>query len=221
MGKLILIRHGHTGLNCPGQGERLRAWLDVPLDQQGLREAKTTAECLIQCPVDVIYCSDLRRARQTAEVLGKYTKAPIRATMELRPWNLGALAGQKVADVLPFLHLLSEHPELVVPSGESFDQFFTRYSRRLTALLALAYQSEKCVLAVTHVRNILASSTIINGGHRDQVAVTGGPSTGTLTVIESVDSQWRIKSDTGQRSLLQGVKFGMRSAENWRMHHNL
>jgi hypothetical protein len=36
MGKLILVRHGHNGLNQPGPDEGLRAWLDVPLDQQGL-----------------------------------------------------------------------------------------------------------------------------------------------------------------------------------------
>ena len=44
MGKLILVRHGHTSLNSPGDDERLRAWLDVPLDEKGLREAAETAE---------------------------------------------------------------------------------------------------------------------------------------------------------------------------------
>ena len=88
MGKLILGRHRHTPLNSPGADERLRAWLDVPLDEQGLREAAETAKRLTNYPIEVIYCSDLRRARQTAEVLRRRVKAPVTATKELRPWNL-------------------------------------------------------------------------------------------------------------------------------------
>lgn len=46
MGKLILVRHGHTPLNSPGEDERLRSWLNVPLDQKGLEEAARTADML-------------------------------------------------------------------------------------------------------------------------------------------------------------------------------
>ena len=60
MGKLILIRHGHTALNGPGEDERLRGWLDVPLDQQGLDEARGIAIGISRHPVEAIYCSDQR-----------------------------------------------------------------------------------------------------------------------------------------------------------------
>jgi broad specificity phosphatase PhoE len=72
MGRLILVRHGHTSLNSPGSDERLRAWLDVPLDEKGMQEVAETAKKLTKYPIEVIYCSDLRRARQTAGVLGPY-----------------------------------------------------------------------------------------------------------------------------------------------------
>jgi len=90
MGKLILVRHGHTPLNRPGDDERLRSWLNVPLDDQGKAEAVRTAEMLTKYAIDIIYCSDLRRARQTAEVVRRRVKASVVATNELRPWNLGA-----------------------------------------------------------------------------------------------------------------------------------
>ena len=61
MGKLILVRHGHTALNKPGEDERLRAWLDVPLDETGMREVVDTAEKLHGYPIEAIYCSDLKR----------------------------------------------------------------------------------------------------------------------------------------------------------------
>src|ERR1035437_1114617 len=107
MGKLILVRHGHTPLNSPREDERLRSWLNVPLDQKGLEEAARTADMLTNYPTDAIFCSDLRRARQTAEVLRRRVKAPVMATSELRPWNLGAFGGQRVKDILPFLSLLN------------------------------------------------------------------------------------------------------------------
>ena len=197
MGKLILVRHGHTPLNSPGADERLRAWLDVPLDEQGLREAAETADKLTKYPIEVIYCSDLRRARQTAAVLRRRLKAPVTATKELRPWNLGAFGGQRVRDILPFLNLLNQRPDLPAPSGESFYQFYGRYSHRLRQLLHLAEESKGYVLAVTHVRNLLAAATIIEGGDKDKVPVSGGPSTGTISIVEKIRGSWKIRRDDG------------------------
>jgi broad specificity phosphatase PhoE len=198
MGKLLLVRHGHTCLNVPGRDERLRGWLDIPLDDQGLREAAETAALLDQHPVEAIYSSDLRRARQTAEVLRRRTRAPrIISTTELRPWNLGVFCGQRVFDILPFLNLLNQHPDLAAPSGESFYQFYGRYSRRLTELMNLAHASARCIVAVTHVRNLLASRTVVEQGDPSRVPVRGGPSTGTLTIVEKQDGIWRFRPGNG------------------------
>jgi len=199
VGKLILVRHGHTCLNLPGKDERLRGWLDLPLDEKGMEEARETAERLADYPVEAIYSSDLRRARQTAEVLRRSSHAPrIIPTKELRPWNLGVFCGQRVFDIVPFLNLLNQHPDLAAPSGESFYQFYGRYSRRLTELMNLALETSKCIVAVTHVRNVLATQTIIEHGDRDRVPVRGGPPTGTLVVVEKQDGVWRIRKDDGK-----------------------
>lgn len=199
MGKLILVRHGHTCLNIPGKDERLRGWLDLPLSEQGLQEAAETAERLAEYPVEAIYSSDLRRARQTAEVLRRRTRAPrVTTTKELRPWNLGVFCGQRVFDIIPFLNLLNQHPDVAAPSGESFYQFYGRYSQRLTELMNLALQNSKCIVAVTHVRNVLATQTIIEHGDRDHVPVRGGPPTGTLVVVEKRDGVWQMRTDSGK-----------------------
>jgi broad specificity phosphatase PhoE len=201
MGKLILVRHGHTCLNVPGRDERLRGWLDLPLDDQGLQEAVETAGRLADYPVEAIYSSDLRRARQTAEVLRRRTRAPrVKPTKELRPWNLGVFCGQRVLDVLPFLNLLNRHPDMPAPSGESFYQFYGRYSQRLTELMNLALESSQCIVAVTHVRNLLASQTVIEHGNPDHVPVRGGPPTGTLIVVEKQDGVWTMRADDGTES---------------------
>ena len=123
LGKLILIRHGRTSLNRPGNRERLRAWLDVPLSDEGLEEAAATAKQLQKYPVERIFCSSLRRALQTAEALRQQTGVDVVATKNLRPWNLGAFGGQKVSELLPFLEMLNLRPDIPAPGGESFFQF--------------------------------------------------------------------------------------------------
>jgi len=110
----------------------------------------------------------------------------------LRPWNLGVFCGERVRDILPFLNLLNRHPDLAAPSGESFYQFYGRYSRRLTSLMNLAHESAGCIVAVTHVRNLLAAQTVIEQGDPDRVPVRGGPATGALVVVEKQDGVWRM-----------------------------
>jgi probable phosphoglycerate mutase len=211
MGKLLIIRHGHTSLNMPGRDERLRGWLDVPLDSEGLDEAAETAEQVRSLhTVDAIFCSDLRRARQTAEVLRKHTRATITATSDLRPWNLGVFCGQRVREILPFLNLLNQHLDLAAPSGESFYQFYGRYAHRLKELLALAEASPNAIAVVTHVRNLLATSSVITGSDKDKVPVKGGPHTGAVMVVEKDHDRWKIGSSTHQLVVFQDANVDAR-----------
>jgi broad specificity phosphatase PhoE len=213
MGKLILIRHGHTPLNAAGEDERLRGWLDIPLDEQGLQEAVETARRIAHYPVTAIYSSDLRRARQTAEVVSKVTKASVTTTEDLRPWNLGIFAGQRLREIIPFLNQLNQNPDLPAPSGESFYDFYGRYSRRLTELLNLAEQSSGYVVAVTHVRNLLAARTILGNGDRSRVAVSGGPRTGTLVLVEKEGGTWKMRESAAPAAPM--VSFDFKSNFEW------
>jgi broad specificity phosphatase PhoE len=195
MGKLILIRHGHTSLNIPGQQERLRGWLDVPLSEQGLIEAEETAHIVANFGIKTIFSSDLTRALQTSEIISRAVDAPITPTPELRPWNLGVFAGQLVHQLIPFLHLLSREPDAVAPGGESWNQFYDRYSNRLFSLMELAHKSKHNIAAVAHVRNFLTAPTIVLGGDKTKVPVKGGPKTGSIYIIEKADGKWQIKTD--------------------------
>ncbi len=195
MGKLILIRHGHTSLNRPGGEERLRGWLDVPLDDQGLEEAEETAQSVTSYGITTLYTSDLTRAVQTSVAISRITKAPLIPTPELRPWNLGSFAGQLIHEIVPFLNLLNERPDIPAPGGESWNKFYDRYSRRLLALMDLAAGSKQCIAAVTHVRNFLTAPTVIKGGDKNKVPVKGGPPTGSVYVIEKLSGKWSLRSD--------------------------
>ncbi len=193
MGKLILVRHGKTMLNSLDDAERLRGWLDVPLDAQGLQEAIQTAQHVARYSVEAIYTSDLYRARQTAAALVQATKAPLLHTYVLRPWNVGTLAGQRVSDILPILQDLERNPETPAPGGESFAQFYARYSAELQNLLDVASSSKKSIVAVTHVRNLLATPTIVMGGDKTKIPVKGGPKTGSLLWVERKRGKWAVR----------------------------
>jgi probable phosphoglycerate mutase len=193
LGKLILVRHGKTVLNSLDDEERLRGWKDIPLDEQGLREARETAQRVAQHPVHRIYCSDLHRAKQTAKAVVRATQASIVYTSKLRPWNLGSLAGQRVKDILPTLLQLEVDLEMPAPGGESFIAFYTRYSRKLTELAELADRCQSCVVAVTHHRNLLAAPTILQGGDKTKIPVRGGAKTGSLLWVERKDSAWNLR----------------------------
>ncbi len=199
MGKLILIRHGKTLLNSLDDAERLRGWMDVPLDPQGLTEAAETATRLAQHEVQEIYTSDLYRAQQTAAAVVKTTGAPLLHTYDLRPWNVGTLAGQRVKDILPILEELKINPDLPAPGGESFSQFYKRYSWELWNLIEVAERSTNCIVAVTHVRNLLAASTILQDGDKTKIPVKGGPKTGSLVWIEQHHGKWHLRVDDGAR----------------------
>jgi len=209
MGRLILVRHGKTVLNSLDDTERLRGWMDIPLDEQGLREAQETALRVAQHPVQRIYCSDLYRAKQTADAVVRATGAPIVYAADLRPWNLGSLTGQRVADILPTLLQLEVDLEMPAPGGESFLAFYNRYSKKLMELLEIATQSPACIVAVTHHRNLLAAPTILEGGDKTKIPVRGGARTGDLLWVERKEDKWitRIDSPSSPAGMLKEVAY--------------
>jgi len=149
MGKLIIVRHGTTALNA--DGDRIRGWIDVPLNSDGVQEAVTTGKKLSQTiHLDGIITSDLKRAVQTAEEIAKATGAPILfKTRALRPWNLGDLQGKKASDIIAMVEHLIMNPNIETPSGESFDTFRTRTIDFLHTLPAYNHQN---IAIVTHYR---------------------------------------------------------------------
>ncbi|WP_426980920.1 histidine phosphatase family protein [Bacillus pseudomycoides] len=68
MTTLDIIRHGSTHWNKEG---RAQGNSNIPLDQAGLSEAYKLAERLATENWDLIYSSDLLRAKQTAEAIEK------------------------------------------------------------------------------------------------------------------------------------------------------
>ena len=75
MGKLILIRHGQSLWNLHN---KFTGWVDIPLSEKGLLEAKNAANKLKNIDIDVAFTSTLIRAQQTLfTILAKQNKIGI------------------------------------------------------------------------------------------------------------------------------------------------
>jgi broad specificity phosphatase PhoE len=91
---LFLVRHGETDWNRDG---RWQGQSDTPLNESGRRQARELAEQLDG--VDIVYSSDLARARETAEILAGHLGLEVRLDSRLRERGFGAWEGLTSAEI--------------------------------------------------------------------------------------------------------------------------
>jgi probable phosphoglycerate mutase len=96
MTHLILIRHGETDWNREG---RWQGQADVPLNENGLRQAVQIANLLRNKKIQIIYSSDASRARQTAEALGRAIGLRVNVDVRLREIHQGAWQGLLITEI--------------------------------------------------------------------------------------------------------------------------
>ena len=90
MTTLLLVRHGETDWNAEG---RLQGHTDTLLNDYGRRQAAALGEDLAGDGIDVVYSSDLARARETAEIVAGRLGLPVVLEPGLREKNWGSWEG--------------------------------------------------------------------------------------------------------------------------------
>ncbi|WP_050613857.1 histidine phosphatase family protein [Bacillus testis] len=91
MTKIALIRHGNTAWNTE---KRAQGSSNIPLDEAGMAQGKKLAERLSEESWDVLYSSDLLRAKQTAELIAaKLPPLEIHYDSRLREASGGLIEG--------------------------------------------------------------------------------------------------------------------------------
>ncbi|MFH2019558.1 MAG: histidine phosphatase family protein [bacterium] len=88
--RIIIVRHGETEYNVE---RRLQGWLDVPLNNDGIIQARKVAERLMHEAVSAIYTSDQKRALVTAKHISQKHKLFPHRRKALREDRLGILEG--------------------------------------------------------------------------------------------------------------------------------
>lgn len=95
--KLILCRHGETDQNMQ---RRLQGRLETEINAHGLAQAKLVAERLREEGFDHVFCSPLRRCRQTAaEIMAFHPGMEVKYRAELSEVSLGKYSGMDRHDI--------------------------------------------------------------------------------------------------------------------------
>lgn len=138
---ILLIRHGETD----GNALRIMQRPDVPLNANGIRQAALVGQRLLAHGFAHVLCSDLLRARMTAEPLRR-AGVPIEETPLLAERNFGDIRGT------PYDQLAEDPyaPEYIPPNGESIPVFLERVAQAF-ALIALRRRGlAGTLVVVTH-----------------------------------------------------------------------
>jgi len=145
---VTIVRHGETALNADG---KIRGWQDVPLNATGRKQADALGKKLANAGITHILTSDLSRAEDTANEIGKTTGIAVDRFSALRPWNLGTYTGKSAKDAAATLEDHAHNkPDVPVDGGESFNSFKQRFLTGVQAALAAVPGAH--VALVTHHR---------------------------------------------------------------------
>ncbi|WP_404462432.1 histidine phosphatase family protein [Sutcliffiella horikoshii] len=142
MTKLGLIRHGSTAWN---KERRAQGSSNIPLDQDGIRDAESLADRIKDEEWDVIYSSDLLRAMQTAEIVARNLQVDeVFLDSRLQEVNGGQIEG-------------TTEPERIEKWGENWRD------------LDLGIESREMV-----IKRALSFIEEVTEKHKDQIVVSHG-----------------------------------------------
>ena len=143
--KIYYVRHGQTDWNL---AERMQGGgSEKKLNETGIEQAKETKQELENVKYDVLICSPMHRAIQTAEIINKDRNVPIITDERIRERKLGDLEGNKVTDET-VKKIWDYNLNYQIPNGESLHDF----EKRILEFLDEIKQkyTDKTVLIVAH-----------------------------------------------------------------------
>ena len=148
MSSVLCARHAETDMTGTFCGHS-----DPPLNASGRRQAEELAASLSGESFDAIYSSPLRRAAQTAELLGGVLRTPVSPTPGLAEIHFGEWEGltwQEIEQRDPGYarRWMQDFPALAAPGGEPFPAFEERVLQQLDRFRVLA--EDQRLLVVTH-----------------------------------------------------------------------
>ena len=191
--KLYLIRHAEAEGNVV---PFFQGGIDTALTDKGKQQLAFLAERFRQIPLDVIYCSPFRRARQTAEAVNQFHGLDMIPEYELREINVGSWEGRKMSD------LRTEYPKLFQIWRERMQDFHAPdgdamrdvYERMRSVMQKIAMENpEKTVAVFSHgcaVRNFL--SFVESGSLSGIMDVGWGDNTAVSLVEYDTETGWRL-----------------------------
>lgn len=152
----MLLRHGETEWSRDG---RHTGRTDVPLTENGERDARRLAPRLAEFDFALVLCSPLARARRTAELAGL---DPV-DDRDLLEWDYGAYEGRTTREIRedPGREGWTVFDGGVLPGatpGETVEEVAARASRVLARVAEPLERGDVALVAHGHLLRILAAT---------------------------------------------------------------
>jgi len=190
--RLCIVRHGETAWNAE---HRVQGQLDIPLNELGLKQAQAVGRALKGEHFDVVYSSDLARARQTAAPIAEILGAELVLDKNLRERHYGIferLTYAEVKEKFPedYARFEAREPDYAFRTGESLKDFSAR-SIAAVSKIAERHKGQR-VLVFTHGGVLDHLHRFITGDPLSTQRGFGIPNAG-LNRIEVTASGWQIR----------------------------
>ena len=148
---IYLVRHGKTDWNNKGI---IQGHTDIPLNEEGEKEAGELAKELGKIRFDGFFASDLLRAKRTAEIIASEHKLAVKTTQALRERHFADLEGKPsklLNEISKTINQLEESKRFSYKSHPLVESDGELMSRFLTILREISVSSPgKNILVVTH-----------------------------------------------------------------------
>ncbi len=188
MSKLVLLRHGESQWNLEN---RFTGWVDVPLSERGVREAKSAGEKLKSYKFDLGYCSKLKRAIDTLKIVlqkNGQTNLPVEYDTALNERHYGDLQGLNKAETAKKfgdeqVHIWRRSYDIAPPNGESLKDTAARVLPYWRFKIYPDVKAGKEILVVAHGNSLRSLVMFLDQMTKEQVLELNIP-TGVPLVYE-------------------------------------
>lgn len=174
--ELFIFRHGETDWN---RQRRFQGHTDIPLNETGLAQAAELAPLVHACDPQIILCSDLVRAKATADVVNERLGLEMIVSKELRECLLGDPEGMLrdklfetygEASWLQWISMKPEDRDFCFPNGETKTQHLQRMKNYLEQY-CLANPHHSRVGVSTHGGSLLRLMHHCEGSPNEPIAI--------------------------------------------------
>ncbi len=146
-----MVRHGETDWNLL---QKYQGQTDIDLNNTGRAQANKLACYLAEHenPIEAVYCSDLSRSRETAEIIGEVLDVTPIPDPRFREIHFGAWEGLTYPEVMTSypqeMHDWLHMPvKMIIPGGEPVQSVI---NRSISGIQEIAAKHEGTILVVSH-----------------------------------------------------------------------
>lgn len=147
MAAVYFGHHGDTKMDAQDLAQGL---IDQGLSEKGKSQAANLGRMLRGKGIKTVFSSPLKRSTETADIVADQIGAKVIVRPDLRPLDIGSLAGKKESTVKGYLEFFSKRPTLSLPEGEKFGDWYDQVKNEWAHLLGT---DAPVVAVVSHSRD--------------------------------------------------------------------